>query len=72
MVFPVLLGHGKRWYGNETKAGEWEQMSSRTSSTGVIMSRYRPKGGISTGSFAHSEPSDVELARRARIEAGTW
>jgi dihydrofolate reductase len=72
MTFPVLLGRGKRWYGEDAQAGEWEQLSSRTSTTGVIMSRYRPKGPITTGSFAHSEPSPVERARRAQIEAGTW
>ena len=72
MTFPVLLGRGKRWYGEGAEAGEWEMLSSRTSTTGVIMSRYRPKGPITTGSFAHSEPSPVELARRAAMEAGTW
>ena len=72
MVFPVMLGRGKRWYGEDAQAGEWEQLSSRTSTTGVIMSRYRPKGQVRTGSFAHSEPSPVERARRARMAAGTW
>src|SRR5437870_5068841 len=40
MTFPVLLGRGKRWYGEDAKAGEWEQLSSRSSTTGVTMSRY--------------------------------
>ena len=72
MTFPVLLGRGKRWYGEDVAAGEWELLSSRTSTTGVIMSRYRPKGPVSTGSFAHGEPSAAEQARRAKMEAGTW
>ena len=72
MTFPVLLGRGKRWYRDDAQAGEWEQLSSRTSTTGVIMSRYRPKGPVRTGSFAHSAPSPVERARRARMAAGTW
>ena len=72
MIFPVLLGRGKRWYGEEVPAGEWELLSSRTSTTGVIMSRYRPKGPVSTGSFAHSEPSAAERTRRAKMEAGRW
>jgi dihydrofolate reductase len=72
MVLPVLLGRGKRWYGEDSGAGEWQQLSSRTSTTGVVMSRYRPKGPVTTGSFAHSEPSDAELARRAKMAAGTW
>lgn len=64
LVFPVILGHGKRWYGEDAKAAEWEMLSSRTSTTGVTMSRYRPKGPITTGSFALAEPNKVELARR--------
>jgi dihydrofolate reductase len=71
MVFPVLLGHGKRWYGGDAKAGEWELLSSRTSTTGVIMSRYRPKGPVSTGSFALSEPNDAERARRESLKTET-
>jgi len=72
MTFPVLLGRGKRWHGEDSAPGEWELTDSRTATSGVIMSRYRPKGPITTGSFAHSEPSPVELERRARMEAGTW
>jgi dihydrofolate reductase len=72
MTFPVLLGHGKRWYGEDAKAGEWELLSSRTSTTGVIMSRYRPTGPITTGSFALAAPNATEQARRAKMEAGSW
>jgi dihydrofolate reductase len=69
MVFPVLLGTGKRWYGEDAQAGDWEMLSSRTSTTGVIMSRYRPRGPVSTGSFALDEPTEAELARRAKLAA---
>lgn len=72
MTFPVLLGRGKRWFGEDAQPGEWEQLTSRTSTTGVIMSRYRPKGPITTGSFAHSEPSPAERERQTRIAAGRW
>jgi dihydrofolate reductase len=68
MTFPVILGQGKRWYGEDAKPGEWEQLSSRTSTTGVIMSRYRPKGPVTTGSFALAEPNDAERARRERLK----
>jgi dihydrofolate reductase len=68
MTFPVLLGHGKRWYGENAMAADWELLDSRTSTTGVIMSRYRPKGPVSTGSFALAEPTKAELARRERMK----
>ena len=72
MTFPVILGRGKRWYGEDAQPGEWELTDSRTATTGVTISRYRPKGPVTTGSFAHSDPTPAEQARRARIEAGTW
>lgn len=67
LVFPVLLGKGKRWIGADAKPGEWALTDSRTSTTGVIMSRYRPKGPVRTGSFAAEEPSAAELARREKM-----
>ena len=68
MVFPVLLGHGKRWYGEDAKAADWELLSSRASTTGVIMSRYKPKGPVSTGDFQLAEPTDAEKARREKLK----
>ena len=67
LVFPVLLGEGKRLFGEDAKPGEWTMLDTRTSTTGVIMSRYRPKGPVRTGSFAAQEPSEAELARREKI-----
>jgi dihydrofolate reductase len=67
-VFPVLLGKGKKWVGEDARAGEWALADSLTSGTGVIMSRYRPSGPIRTGSFAAQEPSEAELARREKME----
>lgn len=68
MTFPVLLGHGKRWYGEDAKAQDWTLESSRTSTTGVVMSRYVPRGPIRIGDFQLAEPSEAELARRAKLK----
>jgi dihydrofolate reductase len=64
LVYPVLLGKGKRWFGDEVEPGEWALADTRTSTTGVLISRYRPKGPVRTGSFAQEAPSEAELARR--------
>ena len=68
MVFPVLLGHGKRWFGEDAKAGNWALQSSRTSTTGVFMGRYTPRGPVSIGDFQLAEPSAAEKARRERMK----
>lgn len=69
LVFPVILGRGKKLIGEDAKAGEWELVASRISTTGVIIARYRPAGPVRTGSFATAEPSEAELARRERMNA---
>ncbi len=68
-VFPVLLGEGKRWFDEESEPGEWSLVETLTTSTGAILSRYRPKGPIRTGSFASDEPSAAELERRKNWKA---
>ena len=68
LVFPVLLGRGKRWFGEEIRPAELELVSSRVSTTGVIIARYRPVGPVRTGSFQLADPSPAEIARRARME----
>lgn len=68
-VFPLLLGKGKRWVDQGAEAGAFALVSSVTSATGVIVSRYRPAGPVRTGSFAQDEPSGAELARREKMKA---
>jgi dihydrofolate reductase len=68
LVFPVLLGRGKKLFGDSSKPGELELVSSRTSTTGVIIAKYRPSGPVRTGSFQLSEPSEAEMARREKMK----
>jgi dihydrofolate reductase len=50
--FPVLLGTGKRLFGDGTTPGGLELVDSTTSGTGVVISRYQRQGDIKYGSFA--------------------
>jgi dihydrofolate reductase len=68
LVFPVLLGRGKRLLGERSQPGELELVSSQTSTTGVILATYRPSGPIRSGSFQLAEPSAAEVARRTRMK----
>lgn len=69
LVIPVLLGKGKRLFGEDTKPGRLELVDHRAATTGLIIARYRPAGPVRTGSFAQQEPSEAELARRERMKA---
>ncbi|QKC95457.1 dihydrofolate reductase family protein [Mesorhizobium sp. NZP2298] len=64
MIFPLLLGKGKRLFGDDAMPAAFRLAKSQTSSTGVIIATYERSGEIEVGSFVTGEPSDAELERR--------
>ncbi|PBB25086.1 MULTISPECIES: dihydrofolate reductase family protein [unclassified Mesorhizobium] len=64
MIFPLLLGKGKRLFGEDAMPAAFKLVKSQTSSTGVIIASYERAGEIEVGSFVTGEPSDAELERR--------
>jgi len=71
-TFPVVLGRGKRLFGESAKPSALRLARSQVSTTGVVMSTYLPSGEIRPGSFASTEPSEKELARREKMAEETW
>jgi dihydrofolate reductase len=67
LVFPLVLGKGKRMFGEGATPAALKLVESKVSSTGVVMSSYRRAGEIKTGSFALEEPSEAEIARREKM-----
>lgn len=51
-VFPLVIGSGKRLFGDGTVPAGLKLLDSSVSTTGVVMSTYEPAGEIVTGSFA--------------------
>jgi dihydrofolate reductase len=72
MVAPVTLGAGKRLFGAGTPARTFRAVAQRIGPGGCVISQLEPAGEVATGTYATQEPSDVELARRAKMAAGTW
>jgi dihydrofolate reductase len=66
-IFPVILGRGKRMFETTVKPEALRLISTKASSTGVVMSTYVSAGNIPLGSFAQAEPSEKELDRRAKL-----
>jgi dihydrofolate reductase len=66
-TFPVVLGRGKRLFGETAKPLSLRLVRSQVSATGVVMSSYVPAGDVRPGSFAGDEPSEKELARRKKM-----
>ena len=51
LVFPVLLGTGKRIFSASTPPRELALVSTKAVSSGVIISTYRPSGPLRTGTM---------------------
>jgi dihydrofolate reductase len=51
-IFPVLLGTGKRLFGEGTIPSGLELTDSKTSTSGVLVATYKPAGEPKYGSFA--------------------
>ena len=66
-VFPVVLGGGKRLFGDTGVSASFKLVSSSVSSTGVILSKYARDGEVETGSFEFDEPTAAELERRKNL-----
>ncbi len=51
-IFPVVIGTGKRLFGEGTNPSNFKLSTSKTASTGVIIATYEYAGELTTGSFA--------------------
>ena len=52
LVFPIVLGRGKRLFGSGAAPSALTLVDTRATSTGVVVNTYRPSGKPSYGSFA--------------------
>lgn len=67
-TFPIVLGNGKKLFGEGAKPAAFELMESRASTEGVVIARYRRAGDVVTGDFAMDPPTAAEVARRERMK----
>jgi dihydrofolate reductase len=68
LIYPVVLGKGKRLFGAGTVPGTLKLVDSKASPSGVTINTYERAGEVKVGSFAHDQPSADELARRERMK----
>lgn len=68
MTFPILLGKGKRPFGDNIPAGNLSLIDHNVTPAGVVIARYQPAGAVQIGNFAIAEQSDRELARQQRMK----
>src|SRR5438874_211723 len=52
VIYPVLLGRGKRFFSDSVDPRELALVNTKAASSGVLMNTYRPVGSLRTESFA--------------------
>ena len=70
-TFPIMLGSGKRLFGQGTPSGTLKLVGHRVTPSGTVIATYEPAGPVETGSFGATE-SAPEDERQRRIQEGTW
>lgn len=67
LIFPVVLGKGKRLFEPGLPPLAFNLTHSTTTQAGVTIARYVRDGTIQTGDFAMEPPNELEAKRRARM-----
>jgi dihydrofolate reductase len=67
-IFPLVLGTGKRLFGDGAIPAALRLTDSKVASTGVVIATYERAGELEYGSFALEEPTPEEVERRQRLE----
>ena len=74
MTFPVLLGRGKRLFGDATPIDKLEMTDHTVTDQGTVIATYRPGGALPPYPAEAPIPitSEREIERQKRIAEGTW
>ena len=68
LIYPLVLGKGKRLFGAGTIPTALKLIDSKISPSGVTILSYERAGMVKPGSFALDKPSADEVARRERMK----
>lgn len=72
MISPVVLGQGKRLFGDGTPPRTLKLTEHYVSNGGNIVATYQPAGRVEIGTYVTEQPSEREKARQAEMAEGSW
>ena len=72
MISPVVLGQGKRLFGDGTPPRTLKMTEHYVSDGGNIVATYQPAGPVEIGTYVTEQPSEREKARQAEMAEGSW
>lgn len=73
ITFPIVLGKGKRLFGEGTPPGALKMVDHKVTAKGTMIATYAPAGPIpAEGEFPEPSTSAREAERQQRMTEGTW
>lgn len=72
MTYPVVLGTGKRVFGDGTMPGALRLLDQQVGGKGVIVTRWAPAGPVPTAGHPDPSTSAAEVERQRRMREGRW
>lgn len=72
MISPLILGQGKRLFGNGTPPRTLKVTSHRVSTGGNVIVTYVPAGAVEIGTYVTGQPSEREQTRQVAMAGGGW
>ena len=72
MTFPVVLGTGKRWFGDGMPAEALRLIEHKNTRSGAMIATYEPSGKVEHGWAGPQSSSEREYARQQAIAEGRW
>lgn len=72
MTFPVVLGRGKRIFGQETPAEALRLVDQKVTRSGAVIATYEPGGKVEHDWAGPQSNSGREQARQRAIAEGRW
>ena len=72
LTFPVVLGSGKRLFGEGTPARTMVMVDQKVTPSGVVIATYELGGEVKTGWAGPQIDSEREQERQRRMTEGSW
>lgn len=72
MIFPLVLGPGKRLFGDGTPGATLTMIEQRVTPGGAVIATYEPAGPVRTQAIAEPAHNAAEDQRQAAMADGSW
>ena len=72
MISPIVLGGGKRLFGDGTPPRTLRMTEHQVSDGGTTIATFEPAGPVETGTYVTTPPSEREQERQAAMAEGSW